>query len=147
MHGHIVESTKYRYGVSKGEVQLRCRELIRSCRDSMDIRILRGIVGKDHIYLHLNYSPTLSVRDMVKRLIARSGRLMLDEFAELKSRYWDQHLWGIVHGAWCRGYFTDEMILDYLDHHKEGGPNSDQNLILELFQRAFSFNNFYSRFK
>ena len=55
---------------------------------------------------------------------------MLDEFSELKKRYWGQHLWGIGYGAWSTGIITDEKIQEYLEHHKDG-PNSEQNFILE----------------
>jgi hypothetical protein len=47
----------------------------------MDVRILKGVVSKDHVHLQ-------------------------------------------------PGNITDEMIENYLEHHKEG-PNSDQNFILE----------------
>ena len=130
LHVHIVWSTKYRYGVLRGDVQLRCRDLIRQVCDSMDIRIMKGVVSKDHVHLHLSYPPKLSVSEIVKRLKGRSARLLLDEFSELKRRYWGQHLWGIGYGAWSSGNITDEMIQKYLDHHKDN-PNSDQNFILE----------------
>ena len=130
LHVHLVWSTKYRYVVLKGEVQVRCRDLIRQVCDSLDVRILKGVVSKDHVHLHVSYPPKLSVSDLVKRLKGRSARLMLDEFAELKKRYWGQHLWGIGYGGWSTGNITDEMIENYLEHHREG-PNSDQNFILE----------------
>jgi putative transposase len=130
LHVHVVWSTKYRYAVLRGDIQLRCRDLIRQCCDSLDIRILKGVVSKDHVHLHLSYPPKLSVSDIIKRIKGRSARLLLDEFSELKKRYWGQHLWGIGYGAWSTGNITDEMIEQYLDHHKEG-PNSDQNFILE----------------
>ena len=130
LHVHIVWSTKYRYGVLRGEVPLRCRDLIRQVCDSMDIRILKGVVSKDHVHLHLSYPPKLSISEIVKRLKGRSARLLLDEFSDLKRRYWGQHLWGIGYGAWSSGNITDEMIQKYLDHHKDN-PNSDQNFILE----------------
>jgi putative transposase len=130
LHVHVVWSTKYRYAVLKGDVQLRCRDLIRQVCDSMDVRILKGVVSKDHVHLHLSYPPKISVSELVKRLKGRSARLMLDEFSELKKRYWGQHLWGIGYGAWSTGNITDEMIENYLEHHREG-PNSDQNFILE----------------
>ena len=130
LHVHIVWSTKYRYGVLQGEVQLRCRDLIRQVCDTMDVRILKGVVSKDHVHLHLSYPPKISISDLVKRLKGRSARLMLDEFSELKRRYWGQHLWGIGYGAWSTGNITDAMVQEYLAHHKEG-PNSDQNFILE----------------
>ena len=130
LHVHVVWSTKYRYSVLSGDIQVRCRDLIRQCCDSLDIRILKGVVSKDHVHLHLSYPPKLSVSDIIKRIKGRSARLMLDEFSELKRRYWGQHLWGIGYGAWSTGNITDEMIQQYLEHHKEG-PNSDQNFILE----------------
>ena len=127
---HLVWSTKYRYAVLKGEVQIRCRDLIRQICDAMDVRILKGVVSKDHVHLHVSYPPKVSVSDLVKRLKGRSARLMLEEFVELKKRYWGQHLWGIGYGAWSRGDITDEMIEQYLEHHREV-PNSDQHFILE----------------
>jgi putative transposase len=130
LHVHIVWSTKYRYGVLRGDIQVRCRDLIRQSCDSLDVRILKGVVSKDHVHLHLSYPPKLSVSDIVKRIKGRSARLLLDDFTELKKRYWGQHLWGIGYGAWSTGNITDEMIQHYLDHHKEG-PNSDENFILE----------------
>src|SRR3954471_10259743 len=138
LHVHIVWSTKYRYSVLKGEVQLRCRDLIRQICDSQDVRILKGVVSKDHIHLHLSYPPKLSVSELVRRLCTascgkgRTARLLMEEFAELKKRYWGQHLWGVGYGAWSSGNIilrmlrTDEMITEYLDHHREN-PNSDQN--------------------
>jgi len=130
LHVHMVWSTKYRYSVLKGEIQIRCRDLIRQICDSQDVSILKGVVSKDHIHLHVSYPPKLSVSDLVKRLKGRTARLLPDEFAELKKRYWGQHLWGIGYGAWSSGNITDEMIAEYLEHHKEN-PNSDQNFILE----------------
>ncbi len=77
---HIVWSTKYRFQVLKGEVQVRCRDLLRQTCDSLDIVILKGVVSKDHIHLHVSYPPKISVSDMVKRLKGRSARILLDEF-------------------------------------------------------------------
>ena len=80
IHIHIVWSTKYRYPVLHGDVQLRCRDLIRQTCDSLDVQILKGVASKDHIHLHLSYPPKLSVSDLVKRLKGRSARVLLDEF-------------------------------------------------------------------
>jgi len=44
--------------VLKGEVQLQCRDLIRQICDSLDVRILKGVVSKDHVHLHLSYPPS-----------------------------------------------------------------------------------------
>jgi len=130
LHVHLVWSTKYRYEVLRGDIQVRCRDLIRQTCDTLDIQILKGVVSKDHIHLHLSYPPKLSISDILKRLKGRSAKILLLEYSELKKRYWGGHLWGIGYGAWSTGNITDEMIQEYLNHHKEG-PNSDQNFILE----------------
>jgi putative transposase len=130
LHVHLVWSTKYRYEVLRGDIQLRCRDLLRQTCDTLDIQILKGVVSKDHIHLHLSYPPKLSISDILKRLKGRSAKILLTEYSELKKRYWGGHLWGIGYGAWSTGNITDEMIQEYLNHHKEG-PNSDQNFILE----------------
>jgi putative transposase len=130
LHVHLVWSTKYRYEVLRGEIQIRCRDLIRQTCDSLDIRILKGVVSKDHVHLHISYPPKLSISEIIKRLKGRSAKILLLEYSELKKRYWGGHLWGIGYGAWSTGNITDEMIQEYLNHHKEG-PNSDQNFILE----------------
>lgn len=130
LHVHVVWSTKYRFHVLKSEVQIRCRDLIRQTCDSLDVRILKGVVSKDHVHLHLSYPPRLSVSDMIKRLKGRSARMLMQEFAELRKCYWGGHFWGIGYGAWSSGNITDEMIQAYLEHHREG-PNGEQNFILE----------------
>jgi len=126
---HLVWSTKYRYPVLTGDVQLRCRELIRQTCNALDVQILKGVVSKDHIHLHLSYPPSLSVSDVVKRLKGGSAKLLLSEFSELKRRYWGGHFWGIGYGSWSVGAITDELLQAYLDHHKDH-PNGDENFIL-----------------
>src|ERR1700759_312812 len=98
LHVHIVWSTKYRFHVLKGDVQIRCRELLRQTCDSLDVRILKGVVSKDHIHLHVSYPPKLCVSDILKRLKGRSAKLLLEEYSELKKRYWGGHLWSIGYG-------------------------------------------------
>ena len=127
---HLVWITKYRYQVLIGDIQLRCRDIIRQSCNSLDIQILKGVVSKDHIHLHLSYPPSLSVSDIVKRLKGRSSRLLLQEFPELHRRYWGSHFWGIGYGCWSVGNITDEMLQSYLNHHKDT-PNGSENFILE----------------
>ena len=127
---HLVWSTKYRYQVLTGEVQLRCRELLRQTCNALDVQILKGVVSKDHIHLHVSYPPALSMSDVVRRLKGRSAKLLLQEFPELKRRYWGGHFWGIGYGVWSVGNITEDVLQAYLNHHKEQ-PNGDENFILE----------------
>ena len=127
---HVVWSTKYRYHILQGEVQVRCRDLIRQICDVLDVAILKGVVSKDHIHLHMNYPPKQSVSEIMRRLKGRTARKLLQEFPELRRRYWGGHIWGIGYGAWSTGAITDELVQEYLDHHREN-PNNDSNFILE----------------
>jgi len=65
---HLVWVTKYRYPVLRGDIQIRCRELIIQICDAVDVEILKGVVSKDHIQMHVEYPPKLSISDLVKRL-------------------------------------------------------------------------------
>jgi putative transposase len=127
---HIVWITKYRYPVLTGDIQLRCRDIIRQVCNSLDIQILKGVVSKDPIHLHLSYPPQLSISETVKRLKGRSSRLLLQEFPELKRRYWGNHFWGIGYGCWSTGEITEDILEKYPEHHRDS-PNGDENFILE----------------
>ena len=100
---HLVWVTKYRYKVLDGDIQIRCRELLIQGCNAMDVKILKGAVSKDHVHMHVEYPPSLSISDLVKRLKGRSSRLLQKEFPELKKRYWGQHFWAIGYGAWSTG--------------------------------------------
>ncbi|TLP70491.1 IS200/IS605 family transposase, partial [Maribacter sp. ACAM166] len=63
---HIVWSTKYRYHVLKGDIQVRCRSLLMQICDAEDIWILKGLVSKDHVHMHIEYRPSQSLSYMVK---------------------------------------------------------------------------------
>jgi putative transposase len=128
---HLVWITKYRYQVLQGEKQQRCREIIRQSCNSLDIQIIKGVVSKDHIHLHISYSPQLNISEIVKRIKGRSSRLlMLQEYPELYRRYCGSHFWGIGYGCWSVGNITEEILSNYLNHHKEQ-PNGDEHFILE----------------
>lgn len=88
LHVHIVWRTKYRFGVLRGVIQLRCREIIPHTCDAMDVRIMKRVVSKDHIHLYVSYPTKVSISDLVKRIKGRSARKLLDEFSEFKKRYW-----------------------------------------------------------
>jgi putative transposase len=118
---HLIWITKYRYPVIPGEVQKRCRELLIQVSDAEDVKILKGVLSKDDIYMHVEYPPMLGVSDLVKRLKGRSSRILQLEFPHLKKQYWGKHFWGIGYGAWNTGNITDKMVNDDLDHHKGRG--------------------------
>ena len=128
---HIVWVTKYRYHVLKGDVQKRCRDLIIQVCDAEDIRILKGVVSKDHVHMHIEYPPSMSVSDIVKKLKGRTSRKLQMEFKELSKRYWGKHLWAIGYGVWSTGNVTQDMVDEYLEHHRNPSNKDRDTMILE----------------
>lgn len=128
---HIVWVTKYRYHVLEGDIKVRCRDLPAQVCDAEDVRIMSGVVSKDHVHMHVEYPPKLSLSDLVKRLKGRSSRLLQAEFPRLKERYWGSHFWAIGYGAWTTGNITDEMVQEYLEHHRNPSNRNTNPFILE----------------
>lgn len=100
---HLVWITKYRYHVLKGEIQKRCRELLIQVCYSEDVRILKGVVSKDHVHMHIEYPPSKSISNLVIGLKGRLSRLLQKEFPELGKRYWGEAyvgnwFWGLECG-------------------------------------------------
>lgn len=128
---HLVWATKYRYKVLTGDVQKRCRDILIQVCNSENVQILKGVVSKDHVHMHIEYPPSLSISVLVKKLKGRSSRLVQKEFPVLGKQYWGRHFWAVGYGAWSTGKITDEMVQEYLEHHKDK-PNSEKgNWILE----------------
>ena len=122
---HIVWSTKYRYPVLQGDIQQRCRDILIQICDSENVGILKGVVSKDHIHMHIEYSPSLSISVLVEKLKGRSSRLIQQDFPALSKKYWGRHFWAVGFGVWSTGNITDEMVQEYLEHHKDR-PNSEK---------------------
>jgi len=128
---HIVWVTKYRYHVLKGDIQERCRDLLIQVCNTENVHILKGVVSKDHVHLHIEYPPSLSISLLVKKLKGRSSHHLQQEFPTLRKRYWGQHFWAIGYGVWSTGNITDTMVQEYLEHHKDKPNTPTENWILE----------------
>lgn len=131
MTAHIVLVTKYRYHVLKGDVQQRFRDLIIQICNAENVHILKGVVSKDHVHIHVEYPPLLSMSVLVKKLKGRTSRLLQQEFPQLEKRYWGQHFWAVGYGVWSTGNITDEMVQEYLEHHRDKPNAQSENWILE----------------
>jgi putative transposase len=66
-----------------------------------------------------------------------SSRKLQIEFPDLKKRYWGRHFWAIGFGCWSTGNTTDEMVNQYMEHHRNPNENNNNdNFIIEDLQRA-----------
>jgi putative transposase len=123
--------TKYRYKVLTGDIQKRCRDLIVQVCDTEDVTILKGAVSKDHVHMLIEYRPSLAISDFVKRVKGRTSKLLQQEFPELGKKYWGRHFWAIGYGAWSTGNITEDLVKEYLEHHKDQSNYDGNKMILE----------------
>lgn len=122
---HFVWVTKYRYQVLEGEVKLRVRDLVRQTCEAFEIKILSGVVSKDHVHILVSAPPNLAPSEIMRSIKGRSARKLFEEFSHLKKRDWGKHFWARVYLCVTVGQLTDEMIKEYLDHHFDS--NRDDN--------------------
>ena len=85
---HFVWVTKYRYHILKDEVGLRVRELIKQTCEAHEIRILKGVVSKDHVHILVSSPPSLAPSEIMRRIKGRTATKLFEEFPHLKKRYW-----------------------------------------------------------
>ncbi len=84
---HFVWVTKYRYQVLKSDVSLRVRELVRQTCAAFEIKILSGVVSKDHVHIVVSAPPNMSPSEIMRRIKGRSAIKLFEEFPKLKKRY------------------------------------------------------------
>ena len=112
---HFVWITKYRYKVLQGKVAVRLRELLRQGCEAKGLEIVRGSIGRDHVYMLLSCPTTLSPSQIAQYLKGRSSHLLQDEFPELKKRYWGQHMWARGYFCGTVGAVDEETIRQYIE--------------------------------
>ena len=88
-------------------------------------------MGKDHIHMHIEYPPNKSISDIVKKLKGRTSRKLQIEFKELSKQYWGKHFWAIGYGVWSTGNVTQDMVDEYLEHHRHPSNKDTETMILE----------------
>ena len=115
----------------EGDLQIRCRTILVQICESEDVIILKGVVSKDHIHMHIEYRPSLSLSYLIKKLKGRSSRKLQIEYPFLKQKYLGRHFWGIGYGCWSTGNITDEMVNEYLEHHRKPDDGGGNNFIIE----------------
>ena len=116
---HLVWSTKYRYKLLRGDLQVRVREIIRQVCAENGVEILKGVVSSDHVHVFVSIPPKLAVSDLMRRIKGRTAFKLFREFPKLKKRYWGRHFWGRGYFSTTNGAITEEAVLQYLERHIE----------------------------
>jgi putative transposase len=53
----------------------------------MDVHIVKGVLGHDHVHMFLSAPPKLSLSNVMQCIKGRSSRQIQMEFLELRKRY------------------------------------------------------------
>jgi putative transposase len=116
---HFVWKTKYGYGVLKGNVALRTRQIIREICETRGMQIVSGNVRSNHVHLLVSCPTDMSPSKIVQYLKGKSSYRLQREFRELQKRYWGQHLW--ARGYFCAtvGAVNEDMIKRYVENQSE----------------------------
>ncbi len=64
---HFVWVPKYRYKVLMGEIGIRVRDLVWQSCEAFEIKILKGVVSKDHTYILVRAQPNMVPSVMVNK--------------------------------------------------------------------------------
>ena len=91
---HFVWVIKYRYQVLSGEVAERVRGLVRETCEAFEIRIVKGVVSKDHVHILVSCPPTMGPSEIMRRIKGRTTSKLFEEFPHLRKKYWGQHFLG-----------------------------------------------------
>ncbi len=126
---HFVWVTKYRYKVLTAEVSERVRELVRQVCATFEIRIVSGVVSKDHVHILVSAPPNMAPSEIMRRIKGNTSSRLFEEFPHLKKRYWRRHFWASGYFCATVRHMTEEMIKQYLEYHFE--PNANDGFQME----------------
>ena len=116
---HIVWVPKYRYKVLEGAIRLRVRDITRQICEQLGVRIVSGVLSRDHVHMFVEIPPHIAVSDFVRRVKGCTSRKIQQEFPELRKRYWGRRFWARGYFCTTSGHITDDVILNYLAEHSK----------------------------
>ena len=128
---HVVWGTTYCSHVVNGDIQTRCRVVLTHICDAEDMRMLKGVMSKDHVHMLIDYPPSTSGSDRVQRLKGRTSRILQQAFPEVRKRSWGKHCWAMGYGAWSFGNVTDDRVAEYGEHHRHPSNHPIDPLLVE----------------
>ena len=98
---HIVFCVKYRKKLlTKSSIVWAIKDLILGAQTN-DFKIQAMEVDKDHIHLLVDYTPAVSVSQIVRLLKQMTtSAVWFSHSAELRKHFWKQHVF------WSSGYFV-----------------------------------------
>ena len=115
---HIVWSVKYRHKVLKDEIAAKLKEIMRQVAEDKEFIIKSMEIMADHVHLFAAAHPKISPSYIVKMSKGISGRLLLKEFSELKSKLREGKLWNPSYYVETVGHISEETVEKYIEDQK-----------------------------
>lgn len=116
---HFIWKTKYSYGVLRGEIGTRLREIIREICSEKELDIVKGNVRPNHIHVMVGAPSHLSPSKIMQYLKGKSSYRLQREFPKLRKSYWGRHLWARGYFGATVGSVTEEMIKNYIENQAD----------------------------
>ncbi len=116
---HFVWKTKYSYGVLKGELALRLRDIIREICKEKKMDVVKGNIRPNHIHVLISAPSYLSPARIMQHLKGKSSYRLQREFPKLQKQYWGRHLWARGYFGVAVGAVTEDQIKQYIENQSE----------------------------
>ena len=116
---HLIFVTKYRKKIFKSDKRVKdVRQFLYDATRKYGYEIIQMETDKDHIHILLEYSPKVSVSDIVKQLKQYSTYQMWNYHEEyLSKQYWKHKiLWSDGYFACSVGNVSEEMLKRYIEN-------------------------------
>ena len=116
---HFVWKTKHSYGILKGEIGQRLRDIIREICADNSLDIINGNVRSNHVHVLVRAPSHLSPAKIIQYLKGKSSYRLQREFRELQKRYWGRHLWARGYFGATVGAVTEEQVKKYIENQAD----------------------------
>ena len=116
---HFVWKTKYSYGVLRGEIAQRLRDIIREICAENALDIEKGNVRPNDIHIMLRAPSHLSPAKIMQYLKGKSSYRLQREFHQLQKKYWGRHLWARGYFGATVGAVTEEQVKAYIENQAD----------------------------
>lgn len=116
---HFVWKTKYSYGILKGEIGLRLRDILRDICEENKLAIIKGNVRSNYVHVLVQAPSHLSPAKIIQFLKGKSSYRLQREFRELQKTYWGRHLWARGYFGTSVGAVTEEQIKKYIENQSD----------------------------
>ncbi len=81
---NLVWVTKYRYKILTGDIAERVRAMVRQVCETFEIRIVSGVVSKDHVHILASAPPNMAPSEIMRRIKGNTASRLFEEFPHLK---------------------------------------------------------------